>query len=143
MSNFKIQSLTMKKYIKTIGILALCIFGISSCKKAGTDGDATLVVFAKHHGVIITNKNTYPDSVYVKFNAKDAPSDPTHDYDAVFVGEVGEDHIHCTNLHAGTYYLFVTGMDSTITQRVYGGASVKIKYKERKGEIDTDIAVTE
>ncbi|CAN5909508.1 hypothetical protein BH11BAC7_BH11BAC7_05750 [soil metagenome] len=137
----------MKKHFKTIGFLAICLFAISSCKKAGIDGDATLVVFAKHHGTIIPNHASYPDSVYVKFNAKDLSNDPTHDYDAVFVGEAGEDHIHCEGLHAGTYFLYVTGWDTTLNpplgQRVSGGISVKIKHSERKEEIDTDVPVTE
>jgi hypothetical protein len=133
----------MEKQIKTIGFLALCLFAVSSCKRAGVDGDATLVVFAKHHGTIIPNHVGYPDSVYVKFNAKDLPVDPTHDYDAVFVGEPGEDHVHCEGLHTGTYYLYATGYDSTINMRVNGGMSVKIKHKERKEEIDVDVPVTE
>ena len=83
----------MKKSIRTIAFLAIVLFSVVSCKKAGTDGDATLVVFAQHHGNTIPNHLGYPDSVYVKFNTVDLPSDPTHNYDAVFVGEVGEDHI--------------------------------------------------
>ncbi|MDQ3111395.1 MAG: hypothetical protein M3R17_16030 [Bacteroidota bacterium] len=133
----------MKKQVKTIGFLAICLFAVSACKKAGTDGDATLVVMAKHHGTMIPNHVGYPDTVYVKFNAKDLPSDPTHDYDALFVGEAGEDHVHCAGLHTGTYYLYVTGYDSTAMARVTGGMSVKIKYKERKQEIAIDVPVTE
>ena len=133
----------MRKHIKTIGFLAICLFAISSCKRAGVDGDAILVITPKHHGTIIINHNTYPDSVYVKFNAKDLPSDPTHDYDALFVGEVGEDHVHCEGLHTGNYFLFVTGYDSTANARVTGGMAVKIKYKERKEEIALDVSVTE
>jgi hypothetical protein len=137
----------MKNSIRTIALSAVCLFAITSCKRAGTDGDATLVVFAKHHGATIPNHNNYVDTVYVKFNAKDLPSDPTHNYDAIFVGEAGEDHIHCEGLHTGTYYLYVTGLDTTLNppvgERVTGGMSVKIKYKERKEEIDVDVPVTE
>jgi hypothetical protein len=133
----------MKKAITTIAFLASFIFAVSSCKKAGTDGDATVVVFAQHHGRTIPNHAGYPDSVYVKFNATDLPSDPTRNYDAVFVGEVGEDHIHCENLHTGKYFLFATGWDTTINQRVSGGIAIKIKYKDRKQEIDQNVPVTE
>jgi hypothetical protein len=59
------------------------------------------------------------------------------------VGEAGEDHVHCEGLHAGTYFLYVTGFDSSINSRVTGGMSVKIKYKERKDEIALDVSVTE
>lgn len=137
----------MKSHITAIGFLALSLFAFSSCKKAGTDGDATLVVFAKHHGTIIPNHPGYPDTVYVKFNAKDLPSDPTHDYDAIFVGEAGEDHVHCEGLHTGTYFLYVTGWDTSLNpptgQRVSGGMSVKIKYKERRSEIVVNVPVVE
>lgn len=133
----------MKTHIKTIGFLALCILGFSACKKAGINGDATLIITAKHHGTVIVNQPNYPDSVYVKFDAKDLPSDPTHDYDALFVGQAGEDHVHCEGFHTGTYFLYVTGWDTTINQRVTGGMSVKIKYKERRDEIDLDIPVVE
>jgi hypothetical protein len=133
----------MKNSIKTIALLAACLFAITSCKRAGVDGDATLAVFPKHHGTPILNQTTYLDTVYVKFDAKDLPTDPTHDYDAIFVGEAGEDHVHCEGLHAGTYFLYVTGFDSSINSRVTGGMSVKIKYKERKDEIALDVSVTE
>jgi hypothetical protein len=138
----------MKKYALAIGFFAVCAFAFNSCKRAGTDGDTTLIVYAKHHGVIIPNYPGYPDTVYVKFNAKDLPADPTHDYDAIFVGEAGEDHVHCEGLHTGTYFLYVTGWESPSAhppsgRRVYGGMSVKIKYKERKSEISVDVPVTE
>ena len=137
----------MKNQLKTIGFIAICLIAISSCKRAGIDGDATLVITPKHHGNPIVSQSNYRDTVYVKFNAKDLPTDPTHDYDAIFVGEPGEDHVHCTNLHSGTYFLYVTGWDMSINpplgDRVTGGMSVKIKYKERKQEIALDVAVTE
>jgi hypothetical protein len=133
----------MKKNIFTIAILSLALLSTQSCKKAGTDGEATLVVFPQHHGRTIPNHAGYPDSVYIKFNTQDLPSDPTHNYDVVYVGEVGEDHVHCTTLNAGKYYLFATGWDTTINMRVSGGMAVKIKYGDRKKEIDTNVPVTE
>ena len=137
----------MKTQIKVIGSFALCLLAFSSCKRAGIDGNATLVVTPKHHGTPIISQTNYRDTVYVKFNAKDLSSDPTHDYDAIFVGEPGEDHIRCTGLHTGTYFLYVSGKDTLINppagERVTGGMSVKIKYKERKHEINLDISVVE
>src|ERR1041385_7382098 len=113
---FKIKNLksiiSMKKHFKTFGIFALCIFAASACKRAGTDGDATLVVFPQHHGRTIPNHTGYPDSVYVKFNAQELPTNPTQNFDVVFVGEVGEDHVHCEHLHTGNYFLYATGWDT-------------------------------
>lgn len=133
----------MKKTFLSIAAAAVAITFASSCKKAGTGGDATLVVFAKHHGVVIPNQANYPDSVFVKFNTEELPSNPTTNYDALFVGEAGEDHIHCENLKTGKYYIYCTGWDTNIGQRVSGGMALKIKWKDRKDEIDTDVAVTE
>src|SRR3954466_4182439 len=98
----------MKKKLIAIAALTVTLFATQSCNKAGTDGDATIVIFAQHHGRTIPNKTGYPDSVYVKFNTQELPSDPTHNYDMVFVGEAGEDHIHCTTLHTGKYFMYVT-----------------------------------
>lgn len=133
----------MKNHLITIGFIATCFFAIGSCKKAGLSGDSTLVIFPKHHGTAIPNQTLYRDSVFVTFNAKDLPSDPTHNYDALFVGEPGEDHVRCTGLHTGTYFIYVTGFDSSIGQRVTGGASIKIKYKERKEEVNFEVSVVE
>jgi hypothetical protein len=133
----------MKKTILSIAALAFAVSTFTSCKKAGTGGDATVVVFAKHHGNIVPNHTNYPDSVFVKFNTEELPTNPTVNYDALFVGEAGEDHIHCAGLKTGKYYFYATGWDTTINQRVTGGMAIKIKYKDRKDEIDQDIAVTE
>lgn len=133
----------MLKQFKVISFVAFSLLVISSCKKAGIDGDATLVVFAKHHGTIIPNQALYPDTVYVKFNTQELPADPTHDYDAIFVGEAGEDHVHMASMHTGKYFLFVTGWDTSINARVFGGMAVKIKWKDRKSEIDLDVPVVE
>ena len=137
----------MKKIFFSVTVAAAFFFAIQSCNKAGTDGSATIVAFPQHHGRAIPNYNGYPDSIYVKFNTQDLPSDPTHNYDVVYVGEVGEDHVHCTNLHSGNYYLYATGWDTTLNpptgQRVSGGIAVKIKYGQRKKEIDQDVPVTE
>lgn len=133
----------MKKPIGVISLFTFLLFTISSCQKAGMNGGTTLVVFAKHHGNVIPNKIGYQDSVYIKFNTEELPTDPTHNYDVVIVGDIGEDHVHCPGLHTGKYFIFVTGWDTTINARVMGGMAIKIKYKQRNDEIDQDVAVVE
>lgn len=133
----------MKKTIFYAALLGAAITGFSSCKKAGTGGDAILVVKLKHHGVIIPNQANYKDSVFIKFNTEELPSNPTTNYDMLVVGEGVEDHVHVEGLKTGKYFIYCTGWDTSINARVMGGQSVKIKYKERKEEIDTDIAVVE
>jgi hypothetical protein len=131
----------MKNLLKLSAATAL-VFAFNSCCKEGTGGDATLVVFLKHHGFIIENHVNYPDTVYVKFNAKEAPKS-LGDYDTKFVGEAGENHVHCEGLKCGDYYIFGGAMDTTGPYRVTGGMHVKIKHKDRKDEQDIDLAVSE
>jgi len=132
----------MKHILKFSLTISLFAF-IFSCSREGTGGDATIVTFLKHHGSPIKNHVGYPDTVYVKFNAKDAPSGGLSKYDTYFVGEVGEDHVHLPGLKWGDYYIYGCGYDSTVMSRVIGGMHVKIKRSERKKEIDTDLAVSE
>ena len=131
----------MKKLIiPAISIALLPEF--SSCCKEGLNGDATIVVFPKENGVSIVNHSAYPDTVYVKFNAKDLPGLRASDYDTYFVGEVGEDHVHCEKLKCGDYYIFAAGLDTVSNTRVTGGMHVHIKHKERKNEFDVDVSVS-
>ena len=130
-----------KTIIYTFAFLTLMV--VDSCKKNNTRGEATIVVFLKHHGKIIKNHVGYPDTVFVKFKASDLPGTTPDKFDTYFVGEAGEDHVHCEGLRAGKYYLYGVGMDSTGPYRVKGGMAVNIKWKERKKEIDTDLAVSE
>lgn len=127
----------MKKII-AISILAITTFTLGACKKAGLGGDATIVAFPKHHGAPI-----YGATVYVKFNAKDFPGTNISSYDATFMGEPKEDHVHLEELKKGDYYFYAVGYDSTISEMVSGGQSFTIKRKDRSDEQDIEIAVTE
>jgi hypothetical protein len=127
---------------KIIGLTAFMLL-LAGCKKNGLGGDATLVVFVKHHGSVIKNHVNYPDTIFIKFNAKDLPGTTPDKFDTYFVGKTGEDHIHCEGLRPGKYYLYGVGIDSAGPYRVKGGAAIKIKWAERKKEIDVNLAVAE
>jgi len=120
--------------IVTIAALAL----IASCKKGDTGGDAVVVGFPKHHTTPIKGA-----TIYVKFDATEMPSDPTNNYDLKIVGESNEDHVHIEGLRYGNYYLHTEGYDSTVMAPVHGGYPLKIKWSQRKKEIDVDLAVSE
>ena len=126
-----------------ISLIILSGIFIASCAKEGLGGDATLVVFLKHHGSIIKNHIDYPDTVFVKFNTKESPGITAANYDTYFIGEEGEDHVHCHGLKRGNYFIYGAGIDSSGPYRVSGGMAVKIKRSERKEEIDIDLAVME
>lgn len=128
----------MKITFKTISLAVLTIAILFSCKKGNTGGNATIAAHIKHHSTPIKGA-----TVYVKFDADELPSNPTSDYDLKIEGEANEDHIHIEDLRYGKYYLYATGYDSSISAPVTGGIPIKIKWSERKDELDIDVPVTE
>jgi len=112
-----------------------------SCQYGGTGGSTTIVAKPKHHGTPIISKIGYVDSAFVKFNTQNSPGTSASAYDLVLAGEEGEDHVHIENMKPGKYYIYMTGFDSTIVQRVSGGIPVTIT--QSSGEVDIDIPVSE
>jgi hypothetical protein len=112
-----------------------------SCVYAGTGGNLTIVAKPQHHGMPIVSKVGWVDSAYVKFNTQDSPGSSPGAYDLALPGEVGEDHVHIENMKPGKYYIYMTGYDSTILQRVAGGIPVIVT--QTSGEVDVAVPVTE
>ena len=115
----------------------ILLSSLVGCKKNGTGGNADLTAYVEHHHVAIN----YP-TVYVKFNSKDLPSDPTNNYDLKIVGTDGN-HVKISGLRPGNYFIYSTGFDNSIMAPVKGGIAVKIKWTERKKDIDVNVPVTE
>jgi|SRR3990172_2348187 len=122
-----------KNYI-LFGLLLLAF----SCRKGDVGGDATIVASIKHHATPIKGA-----TVFVKFDTDEYPSNPTTDYDLKIVGASNESHVHIEGLRYGKYYLYAEGFDSTDMVAVEGGLPFKIKWRQRKKEIDIDVPVTE
>lgn len=115
----------MSKYFLS-AILLFALVSFTSCKEkndceAGLGGSVTLLVYPKHHSKTILSQANYPDTVFIKYNTQESPGNSAGAYDTYFVGEEGEDHIHCAGLKCGDYYLYTVGYDTSIAQRVYGG----------------------
>ncbi|WP_317897817.1 hypothetical protein [Aurantibacillus circumpalustris] len=98
-----------------------------SCKKNDIGGDAEIHVLVYHHDTPIK-----ASTLYVKFDAKSEPSDPTSNYDLKLLGEEDENHVHVEGLRAGNYYLYAVGYDSIANKEVSGGMATEIKWSERK-----------
>ena len=130
-------------------IIAYLITGIllvttSSCEdecEAGLGGNVTIAAFPKHHDDPIFSQANYPDSAFVKFNTQEFPGEDPADYDLVLVGTPGEDHIHIEGLKCGDYFIFMTGFDTAINDRVVGG--IPYSFDQSSGEIDVVVPVTE
>ena len=112
-----------------------------SCIYGGANGSTTLVLSPEHHGEPIFSSATYKDSAFIKFNAVNFPGDDPSQYDLVLEGEEGESHVHVENMKIGKYYVFMTGWDTTINERVSGG--IPIVVTAASGEVGFAIPVTE
>ena len=126
----------MKKII-TIGVLLIVILGIVSCKKNGTGGKATIKGYVKHHEQIIPMAK-----VYIKYGATEFPGTDLSLYDANVTANANA-YYEIKDLRMGDYYLYGVGYDNTILESVFGGIPVKIKYSERKKEMDVIVPVVE
>ena len=121
------------------------LFIMSNCRKsetqcvAGTGGHVNIVVYVNHNGNGILNYDSHPDTAFLKFNTLSSPGTAPANYDTFFVGEGGEDHIHCENLKCGSYFIYRTAFDSVSNSRYTG--SLGISFTETAGEIDTVVNV--
>lgn len=130
-------------YILTFGMTAF----FASCHKddscnAGTGGNNSIKATLLHHTKVISPKVGYPDTLFIKYDTKDFPGENASDFDAYFVNsDTAISTIEITGLKCGDYYLFGTGWDADISQRVKGGIPVTIA--EDAGVLTKNVPVTE
>jgi hypothetical protein len=140
----------MKK-VKYLSLILLSFFISSCCKDAGEGGEASLVVYLKHHEKVISSHadsiagypQGYWNTVYIKYDAEESPGTSASSYDKLITGSGHTDHIHIEGLKCGKYFIYGVGYDKDILQEVRGGVAIKIRYKERKQEVTVDVPVTE
>lgn len=134
-------------FLRIAALSTLCALLIVSCKKkadspsctAGGGGNAEIVVYAAHNGTILINSAQHPDTAFMKYGTTVSPGTAPAAYDAYYVSEAGEDHIHVTHLTCGSYYIYRTAFDTTNNMRYTGGLG--ISFTQTGGEIDTTINV--
>jgi hypothetical protein len=113
------------------------IAGALSCSKyaavpdpyceAGSDGSLEIILKPEHHGEPIPGLPNYPDSAWIKYNTNEYPGDVSALYDRIVTGSAGSDSVVVTGLSCGYYYIYMTGFDTSIAQRVRGGIPVYIE----------------
>jgi len=121
-------------------IFPLLLILTSACNRtdknentAGKGGAATLHITPQHHG-----KNIKNATIYIKYNATDAPASFDDSAKCVLADTVPVASF--TQLKTGNYYLYGKGYDSAILQTVEGGINYRI---EEEKEISIFIPVTE
>ena len=128
----------------------LCLFlltGIfaASCKKsddnnaatAGKGGNAVLKITPRHHG-----KQIDSCTIYVKYNAVDAPVNGVYDDSAKCVLTGGIPVATFSGLKTGNYYLYGYGWDPTLVppQHVRGGFAYPLQQETAQSY---DLAISE
>jgi hypothetical protein len=114
----------MKKIILHAVGCSFLISGITGCKPennciAGGGGNFTVVGFFNRDGREVVNHEWHLDTVWVKYNALQAPDKYSPRYDTMIVGEEGEDHIHIKGLKCGDYFFYAAGLDTTLDTIMY------------------------
>lgn len=108
-----------------------------SCKKNGTGGSASIVVFPTYLTKPINGNMT----VYVKFGATTEPSDPTTNYNLKISNQPKMKNVSIDGLLYGNYYVYVAGYDSTAGNAVVGGRAITINWDQRQQEMDIAVPV--
>jgi hypothetical protein len=93
---------------------------------AGSGGEATLTAYAVYNSNYIPNYYTHQDTAYVKYGTLLSPGTQPEDYDTYYLSEAGEDHIHCSGLKCGDYFIYRTAWDSVAGVSRYGGAAISL-----------------
>ncbi len=127
------------KIVFIAAIISVCF--ISCGKDAGLGGKTTLILKPQHHSAPISSQVSYPDSALIKFNATDFPGDNAAAYDHIVTGNTGENFVKVSGLKEGKYFIYMTGYDTSINQRVKGGIPYEIT--QGSGEVNVTVPVTE
>jgi hypothetical protein len=128
------------KYIASIRLLTgfVLVITLSSCCKntdepdpvagcvAGNDGAIQVKLTAVHHNDTIPSLPNYPDSAFIKFNTSEFPGDNPALYDLVIAGSFPDTLIIADSLSCGNYFIFMTGWDVSIAERVVGGIPITL-----------------
>jgi len=118
----------MKKLLFIIIPILLIAAACHKDKALSTDGKggaATLRITPRHHGKQIDSL-----TVYIKYNAQDAPADSLYDDSARCVMVDTIPVATFTQLKAGSYYIYGHGYDPSILEDVRGGVPYTISSQD-------------
>lgn len=125
---------------KIIILFTASLMMFASCKKnkddseptcvAGKGGAITFVLKPEHHGKPIPSSTAYADSAWIKYNTSDFPGDNPALYDLIAVGTDGSFEVLTDSMKCGKYFIYMTGFDTSIVERVRGGIPVNITISD-------------
>jgi hypothetical protein len=126
------KKIKMKKW--TLIAIIIVVFTVNACMHkpdiapciAGTGGNLSIVAYASYGNISIPNYYTHLDTAFVKFGTLRSPGTNPVNFDTYYVGDPGEDHIHCYGLKCGDYFIYRTAWDSVANVRRYGGYGINI-----------------
>lgn len=134
------------KPILFLSLLSVLFLGCSKKDEtlcvAGEGGSCDLILFPQHHEEPIVSQLNYLDSAFIKFNTREFPGDDKSKYDLIVVGDLGSDKVIIENLKCGNYFIYMTGYDQSISERVKGGIPFTIS-EEFVGTKNIVVPVTE
>ncbi len=125
-------------YSGLIVLLFLSLFGCRKKNTAGLGGDNELRITVRHHTIVLDSI-----TVFIKFNAYDAPVDSL-DYDLKTRVKVSDNDTVAifSGLKDGQYYLFGQGWDPYIVKNVKGGLPIELD-NEKQQPVEVFLQVTE
>lgn len=112
-----------------------------SCVLAGKGGKDSINAYPQHHGAAIFSSESYRDTAYVKFNAIDFPGTSPANYDLVIAGDKNKNYVTIKRLKPGRYYIYMTGWDNSIGERVTGG--IPVTLTQSHGGLNLAVPVVE
>lgn len=108
---------------------------------AGKGGMVKFQLKPEHHTKPIPSTAAYPDSAWIKYNTSNFPGDNPALYDLIAVGTDGSFQVDVDSMKCGQYFIYMTGFDTSIVERVRGGIPVNIT--EQSGTKIIKVPVTE
>jgi hypothetical protein len=112
-----------------------------TCEYLWKGGSLTIVAFPEHHGAPIPSLASHPDTAFIKSNTSNFPGLNPNLYDTFFVGLTGDDFVRIEGIKKGNYFIFMTGYDANIFERVVGGIPYTLTIDT--GSVDVVVPVTE
>ena len=125
--------MTKFKYL----IILLCALAFFSCKKNQLGGKSNIKGKVMHHSRAIPFAK-----IYIKYNAKEFPSDIVTNHDAMMTADLNGNFL-VDKIYHGDYYFYAVGEDDQIPSPYIVKGGIYLKVKMLKEVTGFEIPITE